>query len=331
MKYPHTGLYQFCLHLSKALIKLKQDQLCFYTPSSVGDIFGKYVCYLRQKSLHKLFFPSVKNIALWHCAHQSSNYFPFRKDVKKVLTIHDLNYLNDERKDAAKKKKFAADLQRKIDAADHLAFISHFTKTDVDKHFDLTNKPTSVIYNGCTIEELPLITLPSFLPSKPYLFTLGTITEKKNFHVLPRLLTGNDFLLVIAGITQNESYKERIIQEARKNGVADRIVFTGPVNDNDKQWYLKNCAAFVFPSIAEGFGLPVIEAMYFGKPVLLSKATSLPEIGGTVAEYFADFSQEEMQKALLALLQRFGDNPSLQAAVEQRASLFSWEEAAKQY
>ncbi|HET7898585.1 MAG TPA: glycosyltransferase family 1 protein, partial [Flavisolibacter sp.] len=298
---------------------------------SVGKIFGKNQCYIRQRPLHKLVFPSTRNIGLWHCAHQSSDYFPPAKAVKKVLTMHDLNYLHDESKTAEKKRVFLDDVQRKIDAADHIAFISHFSQNDAQTHLDLEGKSTSVIYNGCTIQELPELKPPPFVPDRPFLFTLGTITDKKNFHVLPRLLPGNDFLLVIAGVTQSKAYKEKIEEEAKQLGVLNRVVFTGPVWENDKQWYLKHCTAFVFPSLAEGFGLPVLEAMYFEKPVLLSLTTSLPEIGGPLAGYFSGFEEAQMQKTLTDILHQFELDPQRKAALKRRAISFSWDEAAIRY
>jgi glycosyltransferase involved in cell wall biosynthesis len=332
MKYPYTGLYHFCLQLSQSLIKVNRNQsLCFYTPPAVGKIFGEEQCYLLQRNPHKLIFPPTRNMALWHCTHQDSDYFPFSRKLKKVLTIHDLNYLHDQRKTEEKKKRFKENVQRKIDEADHLVFISDFSFNDARSNLDIGGEKTSVIYNGCTIKELSLLTPPPFVPDKPFLLTLGTITEKKNLHVLPRLLPGNDFLLLIAGITQSEAYKEKIEQEAKQLGVLDRVIFTGPVGENDKQWYLKHCTAFVFPSLAEGFGLPVLEAMYFEKPVLLSTATSLPEIGGDVADYFPGFAVEEMQATLQKSLHEWESDPSRKEALRRRALSFSWDEAAERY
>lgn len=332
MKYPHTGLYHFCLQLAQALIKTAvQAPLCFYLPPAAGKPFGDGHCYLPQRPLHKFIFPSTRNVALWHCAHQDSDYFPFGKKPKKVLTVHDLNYLHDSRKSKAKRNAFLTAVQRKIDEADHLAFISQYTRDDAEAHLNVQGKDTSVIYNGCTIREISSLHPPQYIPPKPFLFTLGTITAKKNFHVLPRLLPGNDFLLVIAGVTQSEAYKEQILTEARQHGVENRIVFTGPVWENDKQWYLQHCTAFVFPSLAEGFGLPVLEAMYFEKPVLLSTATSLPEVGGEAADYFPAFDTADMQGALHKSLQRYENNPAQKQALKERALSFSWDEAAKQY
>ena len=133
------------------------------------------------------------------------------------------------------------------------------------------------------------------LPNAPFLFTIGTIVDKKNFHVLPCLLAGNNKKLIIAGITQSEDYKHKIIDEAKRWNVLDRLFFTGTVNENDKQWYIKHCEAFVFPSLAEGFGLPVVEAMYFGKPVIISNLSSLPEVGGRCSLLFQQLRSAEMQ------------------------------------
>ena len=331
MKYPHTGLYNYCYHLSKALIasNKKEQKLCFYTPPFLSKIFGEAECYIHQRNYHKLFFP-LANIDLWHSTHQSTDYFPDRKKLKIVLTIHDLNYIYDNNKTETKKKIYLAGLKKKIERADHIVAISAFTLREIQKYFDVKHKPCSVIYNGCNIEELETLLAPVNAPQKPFLFTIGTIVDKKNFHVLPALLQNNDMWLLIAGIIQSNAYKEKIIATARRFDVEDRLIFTGPVSENDKQWYLKHCRAFVFPSLSEGFGLPVVEAMYFGKPVLLSKHTSLPEIGDNVAYYFENFNESEMQKTLLDSLHDFEKNERSNA-VKERALFFNWHKTAEQY
>ena len=135
--------------------------------------------------------------------------------------------------------------------------------------------------------------------------------------------------LLIAGITQNDNYKNRIISEAKKWNVEDRVIFTGAVSENDKQWYYKNCEAFVFPSISEGFGLPVIEAMHFGKPVVLSTSTSLPEIGGSEAYYFNSFEPDNMQKTLSNALNEYSGAKAQR--IKKWSEQFSWETSARQY
>jgi glycosyltransferase involved in cell wall biosynthesis len=90
--------------------------------------------------------------------------------------------------------------------------------------------------------------------------------------------------------------EKEVMEAAKKFGVEDRVKLIGPATEEEKYWYYKNCEAFLFPSYAEGFGLPVIEAMYHGKPVFISDKTSLPEVGGDAAYYFRNFEPEYMQE-----------------------------------
>ena len=135
---------------------------------------------------------------------------------------------------------------------------------------------------------------------------------------------------MISGITQSEEYKEKIIQEARKYHAENRLIFTGPVTEEEKKWYMQNCEVFVFPSLAEGFGLPVVEAMYLGKPLLLSNRTSLPEIGGDLASYFEGFDPKEMQSALANCFKK-NNEAQLSEKLKERAKLFDWKNSATLY
>jgi glycosyltransferase involved in cell wall biosynthesis len=88
--------------------------------------------------------------------------------------------------------------------------------------------------------------------------------------------------------------------------------------------------AYIHPSLAEGFGAPVVEAMSFGKPLFLSHLTSLPEIGGDVAFYFKSFDPEHMAEVLYEGLQYFQKN-GLSQKIKERSTHFNWREKAKQY
>ena len=332
MKYPFTGLHQFCKHLGQSLLQTAQQpgQLHFYLPQSLGQPFGPAVNYVHQKAWHRHWLPLPAPIGLWHCTHQTAAYLPANKNIPVLLTIHDLNYLLDEDRPAFKKRRFVHRLQRIIDRSAAVVCISHFTMNEVKQHFRLGQQLQSVIYNGSTIEPLQQLTPPVHIPTTPFLFTIGTIAEKKNFHVLPPLLKTFDGLLIIAGITQDAGYKKRIEAVAEQHGVRSRLVFTGPVTENDKQWYLKNCTAFLFPSLAEGFGLPVVEAAHFGKPIFLANVTSLPEIGGPHAYYFQNFDPQQMQQTLAWGLSEF-EGSGRREGLLAHAQKFSFTEAAKQY
>ncbi|MBD0285692.1 MAG: glycosyltransferase [Flavisolibacter sp.] len=332
MKYPYTGLYTYCYFLCTNLIQTPhpQHQLHFYVPPSLKTVFGDQQVYLKQHNWHKWLLPSLKNMGVWHSTHQSSAYYPWRRKVKVLLTIHDLNYLYDASKSNRKKKKFLTQMQAKLDRADHIVGISRYTLNDVQKYLSVDSKKCSVIYNGSTINEIVPLQPPSYVPDRPFLFTMGAVVEKKNFHVLPALLRCNDWLLIIAGLFRSEQYKQRIIMEAKKYNVSDRVIFTGAVSENDKQWYLKHCLAFLFPSISEGFGAPAVEAMYFGKPVILSTHTCLPEIGGAAAYYFQNFDPDEMQRTLEESLHHYQQNDRA-PLIREHALSFSYAKGAIAY
>jgi glycosyltransferase involved in cell wall biosynthesis len=220
-------------------------------------------------------------------------------------------------------------VQAGIDRADYIVCVSQFTLSTVTSHLRLGNRPVQVIYNGCDVSEFPAFDHPRFRPARPFIFSLGTVLPKKNFHVLPGLLGGNDHELVIAGILDPD-YEKIIRAEARRHGVQDRVHLTGPISEEEKSWYFRNCLAFAFPSLAEGFGFPVVEAMHYGKPVFLSDHASLPEIGGSEAYYFTDFDPAAMREVFargMADYQAQGRAEQLR----QRALRYSWDRAAQDY
>ena len=336
MKYPFTGLYTYCSALSKSLVQQNNPSelnLHFYTPEKEIGFLGTDQHYYKQKSWHKLFNPIAHRADIWHGTYQNSNYYPTQKKVKKILTIHDLNFMVEGNKSVAKQKKYLNKLQDQIDRSDIITTISSFTLDFVKQHLNLRNIPTSVIYNGCNVD---LIKHP---PKKPvfiheaddFIFSIGTIARKKNFHVLIPLLKNNNFKLVIAGIFQDSNYQAFIMEEAKKHNVAERVVMPGSITESEKWWLMQHTKAFVFPSIAEGFGIPVAEAMHFDAPIILSTHTCLPEIGGDAAYYFSSFDSEEMQHDFKNALDHYHSNPNQRSKMKVRADLFNWDNAANQY
>jgi glycosyltransferase involved in cell wall biosynthesis len=245
-----------------------------------------------------------------------------------VLTVHDLNFLHEQTNPevvAREIKKY----QKRIDRTDHIVAISEFTKKDILSYLDIKNKPVTTIYNGCTILEYDDFNFTNYKPEVPFIFTMGKLGYKKNFHVLPALLVGNDYELIIAGIKSD--YIDKIKAEAKKHNVENRVKVLGVVSDKERSWYLKNCLALAFPSLAEGFGLPVIEAMYFGKPVFLSALTSLPEVGGKEAYFFENFDAEYMKDVFEKGMTDYLSNNDKPNLLKQHALSFNWDSCAKQY
>jgi glycosyltransferase involved in cell wall biosynthesis len=328
MRYPYTGLFEYCVQLGKALQNgiSDEDRIVYYVPRQYDNYFGEYD-HLIQKGIHKLFPPGTGQANIWHTTYQASRYMTCNRKIKNVLTIHDLNFLYE--KTELKIGKYLKRLQRNVDQADYITVISEYAKNDIINHLQTGDKPVSVIHNGCHVLEYPDYDTPAYRPATPFLFSIGTVVPKKNFHVLPCLLAHTDYELIIAG-KRNNDYTGQIIEEAKKHNVEDRVKLLGPVNDKDKYWYLKHCEAFLFPSLAEGFGIPPVEAMHFGKPVFLSTATSLPEIGGQYAYYFDDFDPENMRKVFETSMNHYAQTNPVSLIIKH-ASQFNWGKSAKAY
>lgn len=328
LKHPNTGLHTFNVNLIKTLNEEGLRRGYIFSAFSLKKVmpFIQGPQIYPQAFWHRIFFWLPKQIKVWHNPYQFGKYTPF-SGQKVVLTIHDLNFLYEKK--GYRKRKGLRILQNNINRADYLVAISNFTKGDVLKHLDTKNKPFDVIYNGTNFIDPSTVDDHKKLCDKEFLFTVSTILPKKNFHVLPCLLVGNEYELIIAG--NLSPYAKVIMEEAEKYGVAERVKILGPVEEEDKNWYLKNCKAFLFPSIAEGFGIPVIEAMNFGKPIFLSQHTCLPEIGKDYCYYFNyNFDRELMQKEFQQGLLDFEKRDDIQEIIEYSKG-FSWTKAAEQY
>ncbi|HYK43938.1 MAG TPA: glycosyltransferase family 1 protein [Parafilimonas sp.] len=332
MRYPNTGLYYYCLHLANALQQQQarhKARLGFYLRKETKSLFPTNNLNRVQYSLDKHHMSFAGKFDVWHCTFQGSNYFPASSKAKIVFTVHDLNFLH-EKLPGRKQRKFLDALKKKVDRADVIITISAFVKTDLQANLEADDKKIKIIHNGCNINTDSAASTPAVIPQTPFIFTIGAITEKKNFHVLPGMLLKNDHCLVIAGITHNEQYRQKIVETAKRLGVHERVMFTGGISEGEKYWYLQNCVAFAFPSLAEGFGLPVIEAMHFGKPVLLSKATSLPEVGGNYAYYLDSFEPSYMSDELQHALDDHAVNHRAAKIIEW-SEQFNWDVTAQKH
>lgn len=334
MKYPDTGLFHYCLNLGRYLeknIRLQDEALWFYTPRSQQHWSYSPHNHITQHPLHKYRMPGLKAGTVWHATYQNTNYMPLRDlRIRVVLSIHDLNFMYDEKKTAAKKQQYLRHLQQLINRADALVCISAYSEKDVRRYCDTGGKPLTVIHNGSNLLDTPGLHVHSYRPRKPFLFSIGVLHRKKNYHVLLPLLKQQSMELLIAGRHEDEAYISFIREESRRLGVQDNLRLLGRISEPEKAWYLNHCQAFAFPSVSEGFGLPVVEAMSCGKPLFLSDRTALPEIGGDAAFYFRNFSPEHMQTVFNAGMAQYHDE-QLSNKIRERSVRFNWHKAAKEY
>ncbi len=333
-KYENTGLYHYCLNLGNHLARFADpisERLDFYLPPGKEMLFANQH-YIPQNEFHKFRMPALTDHTIWHTTYQDSYYMPFRnKKVKVVLSVHDLNFIYDPSKSEQKKQRYLRRLQMLVNRADTIVCISEYTKKDLCFYCDVKNKPLHVIHNGTNTLTEPQLLKRSYRPVKPFLFSLGTIVPKKNFlSLLPLLKDQPNMELVIAGRIDDVGYYQSILDAAEKMGISKKIKLVGPVSESEKSWYFNNCMAFVFPSTAEGFGLPVTEAMSVGKPLFLSGKTALPEIGGDIAFYFENFSPSHMKETFSTGMKQYALF-KMQDEIIKKGKEYCWNIAAKEY
>jgi glycosyltransferase involved in cell wall biosynthesis len=332
LKYnPFNGLYSVCMNLGHALSVVPHSDMDFhyYLPKKDFGRFGDRVAYTEHRSIDKFYKFGTSKYDVWHITTQLSWYRPFNKRTKQVYTLYDFSYLIEDPNNTKRNQRLLKETQKRIDRADFITGISQYAIDEAAKHLDLRGKPTRAIPLGCTETTFPDFDAPKYRPQRPFLFTIGLVQPRKNFHVLPPLLVDNDYELVIAGLN-NYEYGKEVEAAAKKFGVSDRVKLIGPATEEEKYWYYKNCEAFLFPSYAEGFGLPVIEAMFHGKPVFSSDRTSLPEVGGDAAYYFRDFDPDAMRKVFKEGMEDF-ERRNPVAQIRRQAVRFSWHNAAAEY
>ena len=340
MRFPYSGLYYYCLnlglHVNQLLAKQNQELMNLYVPPAEQLTFGAPGIHIVKSKWHNLpyFRAFLDDCKVWHAHFQLGRIMPAiqkRKNTRLVLTIHDLNFLH-EGKPLSKQQQNLEHVQNTISKSDAIVCVSEFTKQDVLNNCDVENKLVSVIHNGVNVDLSIPLTPRAYIPRKPFLFGIGYLNSKKNYHVLLPLLKENpEYELVLAGKADDGDYVNAILQKAVELGISDRLHIIGTISDDDRAWYFKNCTAFLHPSLAEGFGIPIVEAMYFGKPVFLSDRTSIPEIAGDLGFYFHSFEPEHMALVFKNGMKEFKTNPGMGLALEQRARFFSWEKAAREY
>ena len=335
MKYENTGLYHYCLNLGNHIARFtnpETEELGFYSPVGTEYLFAANCKHITQTELHKFRMPSLNSYSVWHATYQDSYYLPFRnRKIQVVLSVHDLNFMYDASKPEFKKQRNLRRLQKLVDRADVIICISEYARNDLSFYCDIKNKPVHVIHNGTNTLTKPQLLKQSYKPQKPFIFSLGTVMPKKNFHSLLPLVQDQDQLeLLIAGRIDDVGYYQSILDAAEKMGISKKETLLGPVSESEKSWYFNNCHAFAFPSTAEGFGLPVTEAMSVGKPLFLSDKTALPEIGGDVAFYFENFNAAHMKETFVTGMKQY-KLFKMQDKIIQKGKEYNWDISAQQY
>lgn len=215
--------------------------------------------------------------------------------------------------------------------ADRIVAISEATKKDTMRFFGILAGKIDIMYLAlnpvCGVSEALVE-----IPPKFFLF-VGIIKERKNVWNIVKAFaelnkSRKGYKLLIGGNAEGGYYR-RIADYVKQENLIDEVVFLGHLNDHQISFLYKRAEALVFPSIVEGFGMPVAEAMDCGLPVITSNTTSLPEVGGDAVLIVDPYNPHEIARAMMKVI----DDPKLRDDMikkgYEQAKKFTWDKSAR--
>ena len=308
-----------------------KKQYCKFIPMSLYKLFSTflpfpYSCIFKSKADVTVFF----------------NYFlpPFIKG-KSVVVVYDTVYKDcPETMNYKTRFSLALTLKKSIKRADRIVTISQFSKNQIINHFGVESDRIVVIPCAADKNKFGPALVNNYLPNdiaekysipEKYFLYLGTLEPRKNivrlveaYSIAKKTHSGLPKLVIAGG--KGWLYNE-IFAKIEELSLDQDIIFTGYVNDEDVPQLMRYAQAFCFPSLYEGFGMPPLEAMACGTPVIVSNCTSLPEVVGECGIKVDPYSVEQIANALIKMTDPVFLSEQRELGIKQ-AELFSWEKSA---
>jgi glycosyltransferase involved in cell wall biosynthesis len=305
------------------------------------------------------FYPFWEQIALPRAAkkdgceilHCTSNTAPVNTDIPIVITLHDIIYMESSyvkilSGSGTTYQKFGnvyrrIVVPRVIKKSAAIITVSYFEKDRIGEFFGMKNDPRlKAVYNGVGTHFKPVTDTAELsrvkalykLPDK-FFFFLGNTDPKKNTKGTLKAYsdfikqTGSDILLVMLDFDRTEL--EKLLDQIGVPSLIDRIILTGYVKNTDLPAIYNQCILFLYPSLRESFGIPLLEAMACGVPVITSNTSSMPEIAGDAAFVIDPFKPEEITAAMVQVTSdEMLRNDLVNKGIPQAAK-FSWRSMAE--
>jgi len=335
---------QFKINNLQLIIYLKNKPRVDLPKERIGwkyKVFGPRKLWTQFALPFSLYFSRSRPDVFFTPSHYAPRFSP----CPTVISIMDLSYIHFpemfKKSDLYQLRNWTA---YSIRNAKKVLTISQASKNDIIKEYGIPEGRVAVIYPGIKFEirnsksetntEFKMQNL-KLLKEKynidgEYILYVGTIQPRKNIarliEAFPKIK--NKLQLVIVG--KKGWLYEEILEAPNKFNIQDRVRFLDFVPDKDLPVFYKNAICFVLPSLYEGFGLPVLEAMRYGCPVITSNVSSLPEAGGDAALYVDPLSVIDIKKNLELIIDNSELRKELIKKGYEQAARFSWEKTARE-
>ena len=352
-----TGIGVSFRHLLSALAAIDAENEYFLLSASWKDRFPESrIPPFQRMRFRDLKVPSRALTFSWSCLGRPTLDRLFKTGLnlthspvplilptrgKRIITVHDLFFLDEPGlTDRETRRTFVRRAGKAILAADGIITVSRFSRQTVLDRFPVVERRVKAIPHGLDTsflaappaEDLDRVRAGLKLPGTFLLF-VGALEPRKNLVRLIEALKllgdrGLDPVLVVAGKSGPDS--ARVAETVARLGLGSRVMFPGYVDELTKRCLYRLATGFVFPSLVEGFGLPILEAMASGLPVAASGTSALPEVAAEAALYFDPKSPEDMADKIRSLLENRDLRRELIDKGRHRASLFDWSRAARE-
>ena len=295
---------------------------------------------------NNFFLPKIINNEKPSILHGINLVVPLRKkslDCKTVVTIYDLTYVRfPETLSPQFRLYYEKMIPRVVQRADHILAISEFTRQELMTVLQVPEHKITVTYLASKFSDRGDLTgvqdgafqsnLRRLGLKRPFILSIGTIEPRKNLvrliHAFKLMVDQKDYEVDLVIVGAKGWMTDAVFQKIIDNSLHSRVKFLGHVSDNDLFDLYKTATLLAYPSLYEGFGLPVLEAMTLGTPVITSNVSSLPEIAGDAALTVNPFDVDEIAHTLQRVLNDSNLQKSMSVKGLKRAKHFSWEKTA---
>jgi glycosyltransferase involved in cell wall biosynthesis len=318
-------------HINNYLVHTHKIQKIMIHVSKLNPLFLRLI-YLVNNFIQYLQIKIANKFDVLHLSYYSALKYKNKK-TKVVLTVYDMIH-EIYPESFPQKDQTAARKQNAINVADHVICISESTKKDLIKYYKTPEEKISVVYLGFEFD-LGSISKNVYIQTrpKPYILFVGQRSGYKNFFGLLSAYAKSNYInenydLICFGGGQLKSDEFDKISDLKLD--KNRIAFLSGGDDVLMSLY-SNASLFVYPSLYEGFGIPPLEAMSVGCPVVCSNTSSIPEVVGDAALLFNPHSDGDIANAIESVLQNDKLRNELITKGYERLKFFSWEKCAKEH